>query len=319
MKDLLRWCYWFPFRRLVQAAPEAVLGGLASLFAALESVPLLPSRNRRLRAAGWFYGLTEREKTLAVVREALWLKHRYLFDSMRYPLLSEERIEGRIQLQGEDHLREALLGERGVILLTAHYGQNQDLMPALGYRGYQVHQVGSRPEDWHRLVRATPSSVMKRVFAFRQALDESLPATFLYIDRSMRPAYRCLSQGGVLVMAFDGRAGSRWLRWDILGHTMNVNVGALALARRTGAPVVPAFSLRQGSRRVVQLEAPIVVQRDEDEDAEIAAALGRFAEVFEAHLRRWPAGYAGLVDEALRRAPLDEVPLFPGESLPLDG
>ena len=73
--------------------------------------------------------------------------------------------------------------------------------------------------------------------------------------RAMREMHEVLEQGGQLVITPDGPRGPR--------HS--INTGAAWLARATGAPILPVFTLREGRRRyVVHLFEALVPERTRD-------------------------------------------------------
>jgi hypothetical protein len=84
---------------------------------------------------------------------------------------------------------------------------------------------------------ATTGGLVSRTQALRRGLDG-------------------LRRGGYAVSALDGEHGAAE-RVELLGHPLDLGVGAFALARLSGAQVVPVAALWRGSRVVCELGAPV--------------------------------------------------------------
>jgi len=275
----------------------------------------LVSRQRGQITAGeihWLLGWPVRDpRTRAAVREALALAGTNLIESFFFGWHTPQRSADVFDFAGTEHLDQALRGGRGAILLLCHYGANQLCMAALGHRGYPINQIGSAPEDWHRLVRIEPSRIERRVFDARLALERKLPAQFLYIEKSMRPVFDCLARNEILIMAFDGRAGSQWIHIPLFERNMNISTGPFTLARRAQAPILPLFMQRQsGARHRLTIHPPLPMGEGQQRDAAIREPAQAFARLMERYILERPGHYAGLLAEARIRADKDAVPLF---------
>ena len=309
-RDLVRWAVWFPVRRALTAVPRiwAVKAGDKLGWARWHL-----SRQRRLITAGeisWLLGWpVDDPRTGAAVREAMALAGTNLIESF-FGLDTPQRSAEVFSFTGTEHLDEALRAGRGAILLLCHFGANQLCMAALGTKAIPSIRSAAA-EDRHWLVNIEPSQIERRVFEARLALERQLPARFLDIEKSMRPVFDCLSRNEILIMAFDGRAGSQWIRIPLFGREMNISTGPFTLARRAKAPILPLFMLRQpGGRHMVALHPPLPMGEGQDRDAAIRTPAVAFAKLMERYILERPGHYAGLLAEARIRADKDEVPLF---------
>jgi lauroyl/myristoyl acyltransferase len=156
-----------------------------------------------------------------------------------------------------------------------------------------------------------PVHIEKRIFELRLHLETSLPARFVYIDRSMRPVFNALKQNQIMIMAADGRAGSRFFSVPCGSRIMNVSSGPFRIAASTGASLIPVFPVRDfDGVHDLHIEAPIL---PEALDGTLSWA-EQAAQIYGKKLADWidlrPDHYAMLMAEARVRSKIDKVPLF---------
>lgn len=312
LRDALRWVYWQPLRRCLALLPLSWSFWLAQGLGALMAL----ARPRRVQALAEEYrrlpalALTTAESE-ALARLGLAQGFVTSIEGLSFPRFTKAWASRHTRIHGQEHLDVALKAGRGALLLVAHLGPNQLLMPILGHRGYHLNQLGAKPDTWHRLVGQEPNLFERAIFETRHTLEQSLPATFLYLERSMRPAFRCLQQGQMLIMALEGRAGAHWVQAPILGRRANLAAGPFFIARRVGSPVLPCAVLREADGSYsLHIMPPVpecaAATREEAWQAEATLA----AEAFAPLMRFAPEQYGQLLFEARVRAPFDAVPLF---------
>jgi KDO2-lipid IV(A) lauroyltransferase len=102
---------------------------------------------------------------------------------------------------------------------------------------------------------------------------------------------RALRERALLVLPFDQNS-TRGLGVfvDFFGVPASTNPGIARLALRTGAPVVPVFIVRDGTRARHRVHVlPIMyAQRSGDLESDVRRATQQFSDVFESMVRRHP-------------------------------
>jgi lauroyl/myristoyl acyltransferase len=278
---------------LVSVLPRAALDPLARRAARLGSASDMETELRAL------FG----ERPLppgAIVEEARALTIRNELEVLRYRSLDPRSIDDVCVLEGRDHLDAALARGKGVIVATAHFGAHQIVMPALGHRGYAMHQLSAPPPVWSEIVRV--SGLRRRVLDRRWSLEQSLPVKHLNVFRFLRPAFRCLADGGVLGLAFDGGGGERWTQVDFLARRMNLSTAPLDLWKRSGAALLTAVVVRPlGAARFRVVLEPF----DGDSAQDLANRLARW-------VLRYPSHYMPFVMQRKRLRGTDVFPFFEG-------
>ena len=207
----------------------------------------------------------------AVVEDQFVLKVLNWLDEVRpFPLGSAAAVE----IRGLAHLRAALETRRGVVLVTGHFG----FPPA---------------------IRAAFEATDTRWLTLRQfGLRDGAAA--LGMDpwarvRALRQARAALGQNHACLLLADGGQGAT-ARVPFLGGTLDLSLGAFALARAAGCPILPFFAPLLGgpSRLRVEIEAPLpgppaASPAASDADEGFGAAARAFAALYETYVRRYPS------------------------------
>jgi KDO2-lipid IV(A) lauroyltransferase len=114
----------------------------------------------------------------------------------------------------------------------------------------------------------------------RERMGERYHSHFATDDPRLALELREALRGGAIV-ALQGdrpRSGGRSLTVELFGHPFELPEGPLALARATGASVLPVFVLRTGRERYrLFFDEVIDVAQSEDRSADLAAAARRYA------------------------------------------
>jgi len=176
-----------------------------------------------------------------------------------------------------------------IVLLTAHIGALYLLAAGLDRLGvrrtvlrWSPHHLPFPQEDNAPL----EGGLVRRTAALRRALDG-------------------LREGGMVVTALEGAHGSTE-PGELFGRFLDLGIGGFALARLSGARVVPVAALWEGSRVVCELGAAA------EEQVETPAEAVRW---FEELLRRAPQQISlGLLRQLLYGPPVDPTIQSAGEN-----
>ena len=183
--------------------------------------------------------------------ERLWHNHTMHLGFAPLELIQWERmddaeLQSRFIIEGEEHLKAALGGNKGVMLLGTHLGNLIGLAPALGLRGYATH-IASGPIEVEFLARRVAN------FVRRCGVD------LLFIgDDLPRRARNALDRNEVFITFIDYSIIARHAVWVPVGLAeMQINTGPVIVALRHGTPVLLADLIRLGSNRHVLNIRPI--------------------------------------------------------------
>lgn len=225
------------------------------------------------RAFGPALGRAEKERIARNVFRHLSIM---LFEFTRLPWLSGRKMEGLVKWNGLENMDRALAGGRGVIILTAHFGNWELLGACLGLRGY-------RPEI---VVRELDSRLFERFVTWVRTRSGN---RVVYKKGAMRKLMKRLARNSIVATLVDQNVTrSEGFFVDFFGVPACSNKGLALLALASGAPVVPVFIRRQGPCHVIEVQREVEVASTGDREKDAAVNTARFARVVEEMVRKYP-------------------------------
>jgi KDO2-lipid IV(A) lauroyltransferase len=222
-----------------------------------------------------------------IVRRNLVLRYQQLIEGFFYQDLNSACIEAFVPtVEGRGVLDAALADGRGAILLVSHFGSPGMLVAGLVFRGYALHQVFTlTPPPHYRTWRWLERAIMHAKLRCWQ--HDSVGFEFWQPGSYLRPLYRKLQQGGIVVLYSDGARGGHFTQVDFLGLPLALSVGPFRIAARARVPLIPAFIIRHddGRHRLI-LEAPL--RLPDAEPASLQQAADGYAAVLSRYVRAYP-------------------------------
>lgn len=195
---------------------------------------------------------------------------------MKLGALSAEEVGRWVTIEGLEHFEAARALGKGVLFLTAHFGNWELMSVAVSFKGYRVYGV-ARPLDnpyLDHLIRKRREMGGNRVVSKFGASQEAAQvlksgeAIGFLLDQNVS------GRGGVFVPFFDQPAST--------------SKGLALIALRTGAPVIPSFIVREGDRHRVIMGKAVEMVRSDDLHADIIENTARFTGIIESYVRRYP-------------------------------
>lgn len=224
---------------------------------------------------------------------------RMLADFAHFPRLSRANIERLIIYDGFEHYARAREEGKGVLFLTAHFGNWELSSFAHGTYGYPLNFVVRELDNplIDALVNAYRSSsggqpIEKKDFAFRalRAFKQKEDVGIL-IDQNM------LANEGVFVNFF--------------GRPACTTTAPARIARKTGVPMVLGLVIWDPQLEKYRLRFdPVAWIKRDDPEEEILANTANFTRLIEAHVRRHPDHWLW-VHRRWKTRPPGEPPLYP--------
>ena len=196
-----------------------------------------------------------------------------LIEACRYFLRPTEVMLSQVHVEGVEHLQSAAARGRGVLVLTAHYGNWELLAAAHGLTGLPL-SIVIRPLD-HPVLDELAARFRRRsgaeLIVKRQAVREVLQA---------------LRRGRMVGILLDQNATrAEGVFVPFFGVAASTSKGLAVLALRTEAPVVPVFLRRTADgRHCMDVSAPL----EPPADGDVVAYTARFNRVIEGAIRRAP-------------------------------
>jgi lauroyl/myristoyl acyltransferase len=288
LEEIVLWFIWFPVRKLIKPLPIK-LNYFFALFLAFFFYWL--NQKRRwgvIEEVKRLFGKRFNEKDIKrIVKASFIIFVKRQVENLLFGSFTKDELNQMAFIEGMDHLNKALQERKGVILLLSHFGSFLLPLPVLGYRGYKVIQVGGKP-----LLEGN-SPVHRKIFEFRKNETDKLPIQFIQSDQYLRTLIRALNNNAVLVIAFDGRAGDKWIPVQLLNRTGYFSPGPFNLAIKTGAQILPTFVVRgKNNRHKIIFEPPMELEITNTKEETLKINTIKFAKIFEKYLLRYPCHFA---------------------------
>lgn len=263
-------------RALARRAPapaSRVLGTLLGSFFYLVDGRHRRIAERQLRDA---FPARSRGECRAIARATFIHFGRLLVSVLRFSSLPRDEMRGLVEYEGEDRVRTALARGKGALIFTGHFGywELQGLAHALVLPPISVL---ARPLDnprLHNLLEEIRGCTGNRV---------------IYKQGALRRVLRALEQNeGVAILMDQHVQGDDAVLVDFFGRPAATAPALATLALRTGAPLIPAFSLPlPGGRYRMVYEHPVEMPALESADP-VRELTQRCTDVLEMYVRRHP-------------------------------
>jgi KDO2-lipid IV(A) lauroyltransferase len=186
----------------------------------------------------------------------------------------QERPSWISEVEGWETVQSILDSGRGVVAVTAHFGNWEVLAAEIAVRS-RVAVVAQKLYD-------------PRLDEGLNAIRRSMDITIFPRDTSVRPILKWLSQGGVLGVLCDQDTRVDSLTVDFFGLPARTPSGAAWLAMATGAALVTGFIARQPDGRYLVRFGPEIPVPSKESKGDLTPAVQEYARRTEEAIRQYP-------------------------------
>lgn len=262
---------------LARLLPRRAVLGLGAAAGTLGR--LVDRRHRRIVAhnLALAYGAGADRRELRRVSRACW-RHfgRVTADALRFDRLSDDWLRRFVRVHGFAHLQAAYARGRGVLVFSGHFGHWELGALAAGALGVPLALV-TRPLD---------NPHLERMLAATRSRSGNL---VIYKRRALQEMARALRAGSGVVLLIDQDARDRGIFVPFFGRPTSTSRALALLALRSGAPIVPAFTvLREHGTCEVFVEPPLEVPRGKDHEEDVRRITAAATASLERWIRRHP-------------------------------
>ncbi len=200
-----------------------------------------------------------------------------LVETTQMDCLAPTELLRRIQVEGAEHVTEALEQGRGLIVISAHIGNWESALqlfplyfkqPVLGVAKSFRFGFGHR---WVEKLRTrTGNQVVPKKNAFVRLMQT-------------------LRQGGAIGLMMDTTRMKQGVSVRFMGHPVNANPAAALLAMRSKSAVLPMICTREpDGRLVLRISPAVTMRRTANLRADVQYNTQRMTDIIEAAVRSKP-------------------------------
>ena len=190
-----------------------------------------------------------------------------------------QKIVNRIRIEGTEHLDRALALGKGVIAVSAHFGNFTLIGMKFCAEGY----------PFYSLVKLPKYKAMAKAL---RDLQERQHSGFIYVQpwkEALQNILSCLRRNEIVCMVTDEKKKHAGVEVDFFGQPAVTALGPAVISLRTGSPVVPIFIVRnRDDSHTIYIEPPLehrlTGDRREDEKTLTAA----YTKVIERYVSTYP-------------------------------
>lgn len=198
---------------------------------------------------------------------------------LRLPITRPADLARMVQVEGREHITEALKKGKGVILLAMHFGSWEIANAACGHMDIP-YRMFVRPQTRH--------SRLADLLASYRSMGGSV---VLSRGSGTRDFVRALKNNEVIGMVVDQGGRDGW-RVPFFGREASMSVGALRMGWKMGTPVCFSVILRQGDgRHRMVIHPPLSWPSIDDPQEAVREGLARVVALMERYIRQAPADY----------------------------
>jgi KDO2-lipid IV(A) lauroyltransferase len=198
---------------------------------------------------------------------------------VNFPKINKSNIDNFVRIENIGTLDDELKKGKGVIMLTAHFGNWEMLAATMKVKEYPGSVVGRR-------------IYFHKYDQYLNYLRKTTNVNVLYRDQSPRGILKVLKSGGIIGMLADQDVDSvEGVFVDFFGKPAYTPTGPAALAMASGAAIVPAFIVRREyGKHVLMIDKPIEITDTGNKEADLLTNTRKWSDQWVWMHRRWKTG-----------------------------
>lgn len=278
MGNLLKLFFWRYLRGIVAKFPVTVLDGVIFIISFVQ-VTMSGKKRRILAAELERSGLADKNRfPWRLVYRSFrnqsnrWIKKCLLSE------INDGNVGRYLAVQGIENLDRAVSEGNGAIMLNPHFGPFLFALPALGYRGYPVHQVAMMSE---KDIFGKRKGLRKLVYEAKfDAIEGRMPANFINAAGNpmvIRTVMKKLKANEVVFFSSTGRGGKAWQQVDFLERKASFSLAPFRLALKMGVPIIPVFALNSNPVAKIMIDPPLEIPENASPEALLEAYASRLS------------------------------------------
>ncbi len=189
-------------------------------------------------------------------------------------------IEEHVFFEGQEHLDQALKEGRGVIAVSAHFGNFPLMLLRFARSGYKTNAI----------IRQTRDLEVEEYF-LNQRRKMGLNTIYSHPRQEcVESSIKALRNNEIVFVLLDQNFGSgRGVFVDFFGQKAATATGPVIFAMRTKSVILPIFVVRQkDSRHKVMIDPPFILEDRADEKEMVQVNITRITQIIEQYIRRYP-------------------------------
>ncbi|MGA2774889.1 MAG: lysophospholipid acyltransferase family protein [Candidatus Omnitrophota bacterium] len=199
---------------------------------------------------------------------------------LMYLMGRPQALKERVKIIGAEHLDSALTKGKGVILVSAHFGNFPLLLAKLSLEGYKTVGIMRQMRDLkveNIFLKMRNRYGIKTIYAQPRKV-------------CVNSTIESLRNNEAVFIPLDQNFGTSGVFVDFFGVKAATATGPVVLAQRTKASLLPCFIIRQyDDRHNIVFEPEMVLEEGSNAQETILINIQKLTGIIESYIRRYPA------------------------------
>lgn len=198
------------------------------------------------------------------------------YDLFRVPTLSLAEIARLVKVEGWEHVERALSRGKGLIIVTAHFGNTDIVAQVLALREVPV---------------VVPAEHLKPevLFQYICSLRTTKGLRLIPVDGMLLELFRALQRNEAVGLATDRDITESGIVVDFFGAPARLPDGSAQLSLRTGAPIIAGFGQRLPDNTfVARFEPPLELEATGDRNRDVRVGVEKVVAIMERYIGEHP-------------------------------
>ena len=265
---------------IIKITPRACLYSFAKRISALGYAFARKQRKIALENLSIAFGSAKSEQEIEQIAKDCFTFMAKSGIEIMFLMERSKLLKKRVQIIGKDNLETALFKGKGVILVSAHFGNFPLMMGRLSLEGYKIGGI----------MRPMRDSRVEKIFLSQR---NRLKIKTIYSQpRSacVNKTLEALRNNELVFIPIDQNFGTGGVFVDFFGRKAATATGPVVLAQRTKATILPCFIVRQkdDTHRII-FEPPLNIEEDRSPQETVIINIQRLTNIIESYIRRYPA------------------------------
>ncbi len=218
------------------------------------------------------------ERAKQIAADSLHRFGRMVIEVMRFPLLNEKTIHEQVQVEGLEYLEAAYAEGKGVIMATGHYGNWELLGATVALHGYPMLSITRKQNNSH---------MDKAINEFREMVGQQV--TYNRGKHGLLAISRMLKEKNLLGVLFDQDTNDDGVELDLFGKRSVIPMGAAALSRIYGSPILPIFMHNNDDGTCcAKIYPPLYTQKTDDKQRDFYQVTRKLVDILEMEIINHP-------------------------------
>ncbi|MBD3181212.1 hypothetical protein GF312_02900 [Candidatus Poribacteria bacterium] len=216
------------------------------------------------------------EEIQQIARRSFQNMGKTMIEFLSSPRYTPEDFKDFVRYEGIENIRPYIEAGKGVIFISAHFGNWEMIMLSVTYFLCPIYAVVQ--EFKHTKLDSLINN-------YRSQYDSKVVKK----DKAVRDGLRILKNGGILAILADQNAGENGVFIDFFGVLASVPKGPVVMAQRTGAILVNILDTRQeDDTHIITISPPVELENTGDPEQDIIVNTTKFVKYLENTIRKYP-------------------------------